>query len=706
MIDHLIQQTVAQHLTRAAAYPMETGLSLEPPFEEPVLIFGLAMVVFFIAPLLLERFRLPGIIGIILVGAAIGPDGFGLFADSEGIELLGEAGLIFLMFVAGLEINLNQFIEYKDRSLVFGSFSFLIPQTLGTIVGIYVLDLQLASALLFAAIFSSHTLLAYPVISRLGIAKNEAMTATIGGTILTDTLALLVLAVVIASLGGATGAAFWGQFAIGLTVFFVGVWVVVPRLGRWFFRSHDEESYYEFLFVMAILFLCAILAEVVGVKHIIGAFLAGLALNRLIPESGPLMNRIEFVGNALLIPFFLLWVGTLVDVRAVFAGSETLLIAGSLTVMVVVTKLAASWVTGQLYDYTTDEMLGMFGLSVGQAAAALAIVLIGFEEGVPGFTQDMINGTVLMILVVSVLSPTLVSRSGKALVREEQQEEYDPSDSPQRILVPVSKQSEYREELLDLALTIRDEKSEEPIYTASVVRPGEEIETEAEVAAIEAEMEAVEEYAAGAEVDLESHTRVSHNIASGIVQSVLENRISTIVIGWDGARSRRQNVFGHIIDQVLTRASQLTLVGRVREPINTTERIVLVLPPGIDHNDGFFEALHTVKRLSEQTGAPIHGLTTNGNPAQFERLFEMVEPETPGEVDSIGDWGNVLTVLRDEVDEGDLVVLMSARRDNMGWHNELETLPKSISTLTDGNFIIVYPAKEERADDRRFLQFK
>jgi Kef-type K+ transport system membrane component KefB len=702
----LTQQAVDQSLRTAATYPMETGLSLEPPFEEPVLIFGLAMVVFFIAPLLLERFRLPGIIGIILVGAAIGPEGLGLFADSDGIELLGEAGLIFLMFIAGLEINLNQFIEYKDRSLVFGAFSFLIPQTIGTVVGLYVLDLPLASALLFAAIFSSHTLLAYPVVSRLGIAKNEAMTATIGGTILTDTLALLVLAVVIASLGGAAGAAFWGQFALGLAVFFVGVWVTVPRLGRWFFRSHSEESYYEFLFVMAILFLCAILAELVGVKHIIGAFLAGLALNRLIPESGPLMNRIEFVGNALLIPFFLLWVGTLVDIQALFAGSETLLIAGSLTVMVVVTKLAASWITGQIYDYTTDEMLGMFGLSVGQAAAALAIVLIGFEEGVPGFTQDMINGTVLMILVVSVLSPALVSRSGKALLREEEQEEYDPTDTPQRILVPVSKHSEYREELLDLALTIRDENSEEPIYTASVVRPGEALETEAEVAEIEARMEDVEEYAAGAEVEIENQARVNHNIASGIVQSILENRISTVVIGWDGAKSRRQNVFGHIIDQVLTRASQLTLVGRVREPINATERIVLVLPPGIDHNNGFFEALHTVKRLSEQTGAPIRGLTTNGNPGQFERLFQMVEPETPGEVESIGDWRNVLTVLRDEVDEGDLVVLMSARRNNMGWHSELETLPKSISTLTDGNFVVVYPAKDERADDRRFLQFQ
>ncbi len=689
-----------------ALFPLEVGLSPEPPFEEPVLIFGLAMVVFFAAPLLIERFRLPGIIGIILAGAAIGPDGLGLFADNEGLELLGEAGLIFLMFIAGLEINFNQFLEYKDRSLVFGIFSFAIPQVIGTIVGIYLLDLTFASASLFAAIFSSHTLLAYPVVSQLGISKNEAMTATIGGTILTDTLALLVLAFVIASVGGATGTVFWVQFALGLTVFFVGVWLLVPRIGRWFFRYHEEESYYEFLFVMAILFVCAILAELVGVKHIIGAFLAGLALNRLIPESGPLMNRIEFVGNALLIPFFLLWVGTIVDIRALFAGSETLVIAGSLTVMVILTKLVASWITGHIYDFTFDEMLGMYGLSVGQAAAALAIVLVGFEEGVPGFDQHMINGTVLMILVVSVLSPALVSRSGKSMLREKEQEEYDPSDTPQRLLVPFSRQSEYREELFDLALAIRNERSEEPIYSASVVSSGEELETEAEVAEVEEHMEEVKEYSAGAEVPVESHTRVHNNIASGIAQSVLENRISTLVIGWDGAKSRRQRVFGHIIDQVLNQTSLLTLVGRVREPINTTERIILVLPPDIAYNEGFLEALHTTKRISEQTGAPIHGIPINGTVDRFEQLFETVDPEVPGEFDAVSDWKELLPVLRDEVGEGDLVVLMSARRDDIGWHSELQTLPKSISTLTDGNFVVVYPAREERTDNRQFLQFQ
>ncbi|WP_436346235.1 cation:proton antiporter [Natronorubrum sp. FCH18a] len=687
------------------ATPLATGPSLTPPFDDPVLIFGLAMVIFLVAPLVLKRYRLPGIIGVILIGAAIGPNGAHLLERDATIQLLGEVGLIYLMFIAGLEINLNQFIEYKDRSIVFGLFSFVIPQAVGTVVGVYVLDLTVAAASLFAAVFASHTLLAYPVVNRLGIAKNEAMTATIGGTILTDTLALLVLAVVIASVDGALDAAFWIQLGVGLTAFFVGVWLLVPRLGRWFFRIHDEESYFEFLFVMAVLFVCAFLAELVGVEHIIGAFLAGLALNRLIPESGPLMNRIEFVGNALFIPFFLLSVGMLVNVGVLLEGAGTLVIAGSLIGMVLTTKYVAAWTTGRIYGYDRDEVLGMFGLSVGQAAAALAIVQIGFEAGVPGFDQHMINAVVLMILVVSLISPALVERAGGALVRAREHEEYDPSDTPQRILVPVSADSRYKESLLDLAFTIRNERDDEPIHTVAVVRPDANTKTEAKVAEAEELLEEMEAYASGAEVPIEEHTRVNHNIASGIVHSTVENRITTLVIGWDGARSRTQRVFGHTIDRVLSRTDQLALVGRVRERLNTTQRIVLVLPPEIDHNDGFSEALHTVKLISEQTGAPIRGLVVDGDPAQFERLFGLVEPDVPVEFVDLNGWDGLLATLRDDVRSDDLVVCTSARRNDLGWDPKLQTLPKSISTLTDGNFVVMYPATEERADDRQFLRF-
>ncbi|RRJ34004.1 cation:proton antiporter [Halocatena pleomorpha] len=678
-------------------------MSFSFPIENPILIFGLAMLIFLTAPLLLERYRLPGIIGIIVAGAALGPNGFGILQRGETFTLLGEVGLVYLMFVAGLEINLNQFIEYKDRSLVFGLLSFIIPQTAGTLAGSYVLDLTLEAALLFAAIFSSHTLLAYPVVNRLGIAKNEAITSTIGGTILTDTLALLVLAIVIASVGGTLDATFWLRLTVGLAAFFVGVWLIVPRVGRWFFRSVDQESYFEFLFVMTILFTSAFLAEAIGVKHIIGAFLAGLALNQLIPETGILMNRIEFVGNALFIPFFLLSVGMLVDVWVLLEGIETILIAGSLLVLVVVTKSAAAWMTGRIYRYDNTEILGMFGLSVGQAAAALAIVLIGFDAGVPGFDRNMINGVVVMILVVSLISPMLVERAGQGIRRASEQEPYDPVGAAQRIIIPFSKRSQHKEALLDFALLLRGTQSDEPLYTLSVVPPGEEVD--AEVAEVEETLEVTEEYASGAEVPVESRVQVDHNPASGIIRAVLENRITTLVIGWDGAESRQRSIFGSIIDQVLHRTDQVVFVSHVREPVSTTRRLVVILPPGIDHNDGFYEAVHQIKVLSEHTGASIRGLVVEGNADQFERLFTLVELDVPLQFERIDGWKPLLEILSDAIRPNDLLVCVSARRGTIGWHEELQTLPKNISTLIEGNFVIVYPATVDRTDDRQFLRF-
>ncbi|MDL5362564.1 cation:proton antiporter [Halalkalicoccus sp. NIPERK01] len=677
--------------------PAVSGL----PVSDPVLIFALAMIVFLAAPLFFQRYRLPGIVGVILVGAAIGPNALGVLERGETIVLLGEVGLIYLMFVAGLEIDVDQFATSVDRSVVFGLLSFVIPQAVGTVAGVLVLGLSIPAAALFASIFASHTLLAYPVANKLGIVTDEAMTATIGGTILTDTLALLVLAVVAASAQGALDAAFWVRLGIGLALFFAGVWVLVPRVGTWFFRTVDEESYFEFLFVMSTLFVCAYLAEVAGVEPIVGAFLAGLVLNRLIPEHGTLMNRIEFVGNALFIPFFLLSVGMLVDVRAVAEGPRTLLIASVLVASVLVTKFAAAWLTGRLYGFDREQVAGMFGLSLGQAAAALAIVLVGFRLGIEGFDGDMVNAVVVMILAASVISPAVVERAGKRLAVAG--ERGAVRGERQRVLIPFSAGSRHREELLDLAFALRDPRSGEALRVLTVVEPGEGVERR--VARAESMLDRAAEYASGAEVPVETRTRLEYNVASGIVNAGVENRITTFVIGWDGARSRRQRVLGDVIDQVLGRTSQLVLVSRVREPLNTTRGIVLLLPPGIDGNAGFAEAIHTVKTLATRIGVRVRGVVV-GESERCERAVERIEPAVDVGFETVSDWKALLALLRDDVSPDDLVVCMSARRGTRGWHPELGTLPKSISTLHEGDFLVVYPASAERADDRRFLRLR
>ncbi|ADJ14550.1 sodium/hydrogen exchanger [Halalkalicoccus jeotgali B3] len=681
---------------------MTAMLATDLPVADPVLIFALAVLVFLVAPLAFQRYRLPGIVGVIVVGAAIGPNALGLLARDTTIVLLGEVGLLYLMFVAGLEIDVGEFTESVDRSVVFGLLSFVIPQAVGTVAGVLVLGLTIPAASLFASIFASHTLLAYPVANRLGIVGDEAMTVTIGGTIVTDTLALLVLAVVAASTQGVLDGLFWTRLGIGLVLFFLGVWTLVPHVGRWFFRTHTDESYFEFLFVLAVVFVCAFLAELAGVEPIVGAFLAGLALNRLIPESGTLMNRIEFVGNALFIPFFLLSIGMLVDVRAIAAGPRTLLITVVLVASVLATKFAAAWVTGRLYGYSPEQVSGMFGLSLGQAAAALAIVLVGFELGIDGFDGDMVNAVVLMILAASLISPAVVERAGKRILLETPHE--DEVASPQRILLPFSAESEHWEALCDLALVIRNPRSDEPLRALTVVEPGEDARSR--VARAEATLARTVAYVAGAEVPVDTGTRLNYNVASGVVNAGIENRITTVVIGWDGARSRRQQAHGNVIDQVLERTTQLVVVSRIREPLTTASRVVLVLPPGIDHNAGFAEAIHTVKLLASRTGLGIRAVVVGDDVPRCRRAVEGVAPTVETDSDAVRDWKALLALIRDEVSRRDLVVLLSARRGTRGWHPELETLPKSVSTLHGGDFLVVYPASAERADDRQFLRLR
>ncbi len=673
------------------------------PIEDPTLIFGLATLSFLLAPLIFQRYRVPGIVGIILVGSAIGDNGLGILARGETIVILGEVGLVYLMFIAGLEINLVRFLEQRSRSLTFGLLSFAIPQGVGTLVGYVALELSLAAALLYASIFASHTLLAYPVVSRLGIVNDESITATIGGTIITDTLALVVLAVVVAGAGGDLSTAFWLELVLGLAAFFVGVWLLVPRLARWFFRTVDQRGDYEFLFVLSVLFCCSFLASLVHVEPIIGAFLAGLVLNPLIPHSGPLMNRIQFVGNALFIPFFLLSVGMLADVRAVVAGPAVVTLAASFVVLVVVTKFAAAWVTARLFEYSRPQLLSMFGLSLGQAAAALAIVLIGIREGIPGFDETMLNAVVLLILVASICSSAVVDRAGRRLARDRESIPTEGWDEPRRVMVAVAPDPQYGRQLIDLATTIRESDSSEPLYAVSVGYGEDDVG--GAVAAIEDRLSSVQSYAAGADVPVDPEARIAQSTSGGITRAVRENRISTLLMEWDGRVSRPQRAFGETIDRVLARTTPLVLVSHLQQPLHTTSEVVVIVPPEVVYNDGFDEGLLTAARIASGLSAPLNVLVVGGDETAVSEHTGGLEDGAPT-VTTVGGWAGLETHLEDETGTDTLVVSVSVRRGTMGWEPQLQRLPRTLSGRIDCNFIVLYLADTERTDDRRFLRFE
>ena len=671
------------------------------PVEEPVVVFALALAVFLIAPLMIKRAGLPGIVGIVLFGALIGPNALGILSLGSAIELLGNVGLVYLRFTVGLERDLRGFAKAPENAAVFGLSSFFLPFVAGTALGVIVLGLSIPASALLAAVFSSHTLLAYPVANQLDITKNRAVTAVFGGILFTDTLALVVLAIVMGAVEGGLTLWLFVQVFGAIVVLFAGVWFVVPPIAQWFFQNLSDESYFEFLFVATTLFGAGTLAEVLGLDAILGAFVAGIALNRLIPRGGTLMNRIEFVGNAFFIPFFLLYVGMLVDIGVILGGPRTLRVTAVILGTMFTMKWVAAWVVSQAQGYDADERDVIYGLSVGQAAAALAITLVGFEEGL--FTSDVLNAVVLMMLVAAIVSPWLTEHAGQRLAQKSEVEPGGDDDLDPRMLLPLSTDAGRQQRLLEFAFVLKDAEATEPVHLLTVIQP-ESGRTEEQVALVERDLERAAGFGGAAEVPIASETRVNHNIASGIVRGSVETRADMILLGWDASGSFGRRVFGDIIDQVLRRTTMPALVSRLGHPINTTKRIFLVLPHGVDHHEGFYEAIHIVKRLASKLGTPVTVLVVEGETPQYQRLFGLVGHEVNAKFEPIG-WDMLLDSLSERTAENDLIVAVSPREGEVGWHNELNELPSRLVELPPHSFVMVYPRHGEPEYAARFLRF-
>lgn len=671
-------------------------LSIVPtlPFTDPVLIVALATLIFLAVPILAERVRVPGVIGLIVAGAAVGPHGFGLLARDQTIVLLGTVGLLYLMLMVGLELDLHQFNRYRNRSIVFGLLSFLVPAALGLGLGL-ALGYSAASALLLASAFSSHTLLAYPIASRMGIVRNEAVTTALGGTILTEILALLLLAVVANSArGGALDAGFWARLAVSFGVYVGVVMWGLPRLGRWFFRQAGEGGA-EFIFVLASLFTVSYLSHAAGVEPIVGALLAGLALNRLVPAHGPLMNRIHFVGNTIFIPFFLLSVGMLVNVRALDSG-RAWSISLVLTLGVLVGKWLASKVAERAFGYDADEGWVIFGLTVPHAAGTLAIVLVGYELGL--LDQTEVNGVVLMILVTCLAGPWAVERFGRRVAEREEQRPYDAGAAPRRILIPLANPAT-AEALMDLAFVVRGRETEEPLYPLTVA-PEEGQATEAWVAEAERMLGHAVHHAAAAEVPVHPLTRVDAHVAAGIVRGIAETRSTEVIIGWDGRRTGARAIFGTVLDQLLERTRQTLLVAKLSHPLSVTQRLVVLFPPGIDRHPGFPHALSTVNRIASGVGAGMAGVVVGTEAERVKGVHAAARPQVAAEWLAVQDWGALAAWLRESLRREDLVVLMAARRGTVAWHPRLARLPGELAGLAPESFLAVYAPESESPADR------
>lgn len=666
------------------------------PFSDPVLIFALVMLIILLAPLAFKKLKIPGLVGLILAGAVVGPSMLGLLERDDTINLLGTVGLLYLMFMAGLSIDLNRFEKLRNRSIGFGLTSFFIPQAGAVAVGLYLLDYSLATSLLLGSIVGSHTLLAYPIVERLGITKNIPVTMSLGGTLVTDTMSLGVLAIVAGSVGDDLGTSYWVTFGASILVFVAAVLIILPRLGRWYFRNVKYENNTDFVFMVAVLFTTAFLADLAGLAPIIGAFIAGLLLNRLVPGSGTLMSRIQFVGNALFIPFFLISVGMLVDV-AVLGSLDVWEKITAFTLLVFLGKGLAAWLIHKSFSYTKAESWVVFGLTTPQSAATLAVTLVGYDLGF--FDQTAVNAVVIMILFTCLVGPWLVEKYGREVAIEEEEKPYEASDAPQRILVPLAN-PDTSDALMDIAFMVRDKNSEEPVYPLTVARDGTDVE--AHVARGEKMLSHAVIHAASAEVPVNPVTRVDLNVARGISRAVNEQRISNIIIGWNGEVSAKRRIFGSILDQLLDEVDEMVMVSKIEKPVNTFERIVVGVPPFAALETGFPDVIRSIKLMVEQIGADLVVVSTDDRDPHVRKRVEKVKPDLDVLYETINLWSGLPPWLDQNTKEDDLFVLVSAREGTLSWRPGLDRLPRVISQkYPQLSFITVYPSEVEVDSSRR-----
>lgn len=654
------------------------------PLKNPVLILALTLLIILFSPLLFKRFRVPGIIGLIISGVFIGPNCLHIIESTNSFELLSKTGLLYIMFLAGMEIDMQEFKHNRNKSIVFGFLTFIIPISIGYVVCIYVFHFSVLSAVLLASMFSTHTLLSYPIVSNMGIVKNRAVQVTFGGTIITDSAVLILLGIITNLVTGEVDAAFWLRitFSLGLLVF--ATLYLLPKISRWFFRNIEAQASSHYIFVLAVVFISGFLSELAGVEPIIGAFLAGLGLNKVIPHTSILMNRTIFIGNTLFIPFFLISAGMLVDLKLFFQGSSALLFAGILSAVGLFTKYLAALFTSFIYKYTKYERNIMFGLSVSHAAATLAIIKVGFEIGL--FDQNAVNATIILILISCLVSSFVSERAARNIAIQEKEVVRKTSDKIERILIPVSNPDNIQR-LIDLALLIKDQKSLEPIYPLSIVE--DDADADEKINIVRKVIEGVAEQIASGDKKVEVLKKVDLSIVDGIARTAKAYNISDILISYKAHQGTSNLIFGNVADNLLSKSKQAIIISKILQPLSSFNRIVVLLAPNSELENGFIRSILKINALLRQLGssALIYGseetlhdfaILVNDKKRSFYKYIVL---------DDFEDFDVI-----NKPKEDDLFVFLSARKQTLSYNFLVDEMPKKLNKNSEfTSFILFYP---------------
>ncbi|SHG32423.1 cation:proton antiporter [Chryseobacterium vrystaatense] len=671
--------------------------NLSFPIEDPVLKFLLVLIIILAAPLLLNKIKVPHLLGLIIAGAVIGPNGFNVLARDSSIVVTGTTGLLYIMFLAGLEIDMGDFKKNKWKSLTFGIYTFAVPFVLGYLGGYYILHFSMLTSILFASLFSSHTLIAYPLISKLGIAKNKAVNITVGGTMITDILALLVLAVIVGMSQGDVGTEFWVRLSVSFIVFALVVLIIFPIIGRWFFKKVDDKIS-QYIFVLVMIYLAAMLAELAGVEAIIGAFFAGLALNRLIPHTSSLMNRVEFVGNAIFIPFFLISVGMLIDFKVFFKSWETLEVAAIMLVASIGGKYISAVMTQKTFRLSKEEGKLIFGLSSASAAATLASVMVGYniilsetETGEPVrlLNEHVLNGSILLILISCTISSFISMASAQKIAESDNEDTVSGNSHEDENILLAINHEETVDRMVNLGILIKAHSNTENLFALNVIN---EDKNESSVKNAEKLLHQAADAGAAADVKMQTLKRYDNDVVNGVKNVIKEQNITDLIIGLEDQKGFSPSFVYNLYNGYLQNDDVNVLVYHAAQPLSTIKKYAVMIPENAHQEAGFFHALLRVWNVARNSGATVVFYAPENildilqkivKKANIEAEFIIMSTWMDGEKTAAG------------LKEDEALIVLMAKRGMKSYIPRMRLIPELLNRhLGNNNYLLIFPFSE------------
>ncbi len=677
------------------------------PITDPTLIFFVVMLIILFAPIVMGKLRIPHIIGMVLAGVAVGQYGFNILVRDDSFELFGKVGLYYIMFLASLEMDIEGVRRNKGRFGVFGLLTFAVPSVMTYVACITVLHYSVLASLLLGCIMASNTLIAYPIVGRYGLQRKPSVTLSVGSSMISLLMALVSLAAIVASYGGNTGVMFWLLFVGKFVGYCVLMALLIPRLARWFLRRYSD-AVMQFIFVMSMLFMSAALSEAVGLEGIFGAFVAGLILNRFIPHVSPLMNRIEFIGNALFIPYFLIGVGMLINLRLLFAGGGIVGVVIMIVVFGTVGKAVAAYLASWLFRLPVSSGNMMFGLTSAHAAGAIAMLMVGMkmevEPGVPLVTDDMLNGVVIMILFTCIISTIVTERSAQQITLRDKEmpEDSTASNSEEKVLIPM-KYPEYAQRLVNLAMMMRNPKNNTQFVGLNVVYDDDDMPRNQEQG--QRLLERMAQYSAATDIHMQTQVRVAANIANGIRHAYKEFRATEILIGMHMHPEVSQKFWGEFHQSLFNGLNSQIIMARLTQPLTTIRRIQVAVPSRAQFEPGFYRWLERLCRLGSNLECHTEFFGREDVLPLIKNYVLSRHHDMRVSYMKMAHWAEMPN-LAASISPDNLFVVVTARKGTVSYKNALEFLPDEITRHFSGtNIMIIFPDQHGDAmDEMTFAQ--